>query len=103
MTDDVAAQIVRDLSRKTGVAEDKIERGSQLYGTLGLDGDDASEFFDEVARRYGTDLSALWSDWRSYFRGEPTLLSIFSKRERQTPSKQITVGEVVAAVERGSW
>lgn len=94
--------VIRSLSRKTGLPEADIQSSAELVTSLGLDGDDAAEFFEDLRRQFGTDLSALEKDWQSHFRAEPTLLSIFGSRRRST-LVPITVDEVVLAVERGTW
>jgi hypothetical protein len=102
MADDVRNHVIRSLRRRTGLADADIQGRSELVGGLGLDGDDAAEFFEELRKRFGTDLSVLEKDWARYFQPEPTLLSIFTFRRRRTLIP-ITVEEVVRAVERGVW
>jgi hypothetical protein len=98
----VRNHVIRLLSRKTGLAEADIYGSDELVTGLGLDGDDAGEFFEDLRRHFGTDLSALETDWSRYFRPEPTLLSAFGFGRRRTLDP-ITVEEVVHAVERGMW
>lgn len=49
---------------------DRISGTSRLQDDLGLDGDDAAEFFDWIADQFGTDLSHLQKKWRAYFSSE---------------------------------
>jgi len=102
MSDSASAHIFRSLSRKTGLSEDKIEPSSELLANLGLDGDDAAEFFEDLSRHFGTDLSALQKEWSRYFRPEPTIVSLF-RGKRSASLRPITVEDVVLAVERGAW
>ena len=102
MSDRVQHEIICSLSRKTGLPEAEIHGRSELVTGLGLDGDDAGEFFEDLRTQFGTDFSALQTDWPRYFRPEPTLLDICRARRRRT-LVPITVEDVVHAVERGMW
>lgn len=103
MSDDIASHIIRSLRHKTGFPGDNIKLKSELLSDLGLDGDDAAEFFDDLARHFGTDLSPLQQEWHRHFRAEPTIVSIFRKPPSKLSLQPITVENVVLAVERGSW
>lgn len=102
MSENIRKHVVRVLSRKTGLPTSNIKESSELVASLGLDGDDASEFFEDLRRHFGTDLSALDKAWRHYFRPEPTLFSPFGSARRRA-LVPITVEQVVHAVERGAW
>lgn len=39
----------------------------RLLQDLGIDGDDAAEFFDAIHNRFGTDLTLLREDWDTHF------------------------------------
>jgi hypothetical protein len=43
---------------------------TRLLDDLGLDGDDAAEFFNRVHERFGTDLTHLHSHWHEHFGSE---------------------------------
>jgi hypothetical protein len=59
---------VRELLVATGAVNGgKVALTSRLFHDLHLDGDDASEFFDAVEKRFGTDLAALYTPWNEHF------------------------------------
>jgi hypothetical protein len=102
MSESIAAHVVRSLSGKTGLPATEIQASTELLSNLGLDGDDAAEFFEELRKHFGPDLSELQKDWSRYFRPEPTLLTVFRFGRRKT-LVPITVEAVIHAVERGCW
>ena len=53
-----------------GLPPDRVRSDSRLLQDLGLDGDEAMEFFVAVARRYNLELTDLWKDWNRHFAPE---------------------------------
>ncbi len=71
---------------------------TELYQYLGLAGDDAAEFLDEVHKRFGT----IFSDFRfdDFFPSEAHILSFLGGRNQK---KSLTLGHLAQGVERGRW
>ena len=61
------ADVLRMVVEQTGVVPEKICLSSRLLHDLGMDGDDAVEFFDSVHERFGTDLTHLHEHWSEHF------------------------------------
>lgn len=60
-------EIVGMLADERGLSAEKISPSSRLLHDLGMDGDDAVEFFQSLQERYGTDLTNLYQHWGDYF------------------------------------
>lgn len=102
MSDKTLPQVTQFLSQKTGISETAIGETDELVANLGLDGDDAAEFFERLGAEFETDLTALQAKWDRHFRSEPTLLDIF-RRWRVGTLIPITVKDVARAVDSGEW
>lgn len=68
--DKIEHQVTQMLARERGLPIEKIKLSSRLREDLGMDGDDAVEFFTEINQRFGMDLSTLQADWQRYFSPE---------------------------------
>lgn len=68
--DDLENEVRQMLARERGLSVKRITPSSRLREDLGMDGDDAVEFFVEVNQRFGTDLSSLQENWSRYFSPE---------------------------------
>ena len=134
------AQVIQLVAEAADVKPERVHPGTRLLDDLGIDGDDAVEFFNRVHDRFGTDLTNLHTRWREHFSpeglpcaaglivipiavvagvvgsmagpiaGTVTAVILFVASVWAIPklglaeaSTPITVGEVVAAVEAGSW
>ena len=64
---ETSSAIIELLAVQFGAPRRKITLSARLFQDLHMDGDDAAEFFQEVERRYGTDLTALYERWSSHF------------------------------------
>ena len=64
---ETASEVMEILALERGLSADRIERSSRLLQDLGMDGDDAVDFFITLHERFGTDLSALQERWSDYF------------------------------------
>lgn len=62
------------LAENRGVEVDAIEPDARLLHDLGMDGDDAVDFFVQVGGMFSTDLSELFRHWSEHFNGEGTTL-----------------------------
>ncbi|ROT94854.1 hypothetical protein EB810_06770 [Altererythrobacter sp. FM1] len=62
-----ASEVVEVLAKERGLAPAKIDASSRLLQDLGMDGDDAADFFVLLQERFGTDLTALQERWSDHF------------------------------------
>jgi acyl carrier protein len=63
------------LAVKLAMDSDEISMNFRLRSDLGMDGDDAVEFFDRYAEDFGVDLHELKAGWQFYFGPERAALS----------------------------
>lgn len=68
--DDVEYEVTSMLARERGLPVKRIAPSSRLREDLGMDGDDAVDFFTEINQRFGTDLSTLQANWQQFFSPE---------------------------------
>jgi acyl carrier protein len=68
--DDVEHDVRQMLAHERGLPVERITPSSRLREDLGMDGDDAIEFFLELNQRFGTNLSTLEENWSRYFSSE---------------------------------
>lgn len=61
------AQVIQLLAEAAGVNPEKVSLTTRLLDDLGMDGDDAVDFFNRVHELFGTDLTNLYSRWREHF------------------------------------
>jgi acyl carrier protein len=64
---ETASQVVEMLAKERGLPAAKIDVSSRLLQDLGMDGDDAVDFFTSLHERFGTDLTALHERWSDHF------------------------------------
>ena len=55
------------LAQERGLPSERILSSSRLLHDLGMDGDDAVDFFTSLHERYGTDLTSLFANWGDHF------------------------------------
>lgn len=70
VTESVEARVLALVAEERGVPVEKVRLEARLYHDLGMDGDDAAEFFDGLHAEFGTDLSALNEVWSEHFNDE---------------------------------
>lgn len=66
-THTLEAEVLRLVVEQTGVLPEKVQLSSRLLHDLGMDGDDAVDFFNAVHERFGTDLTRLHEHWSEHF------------------------------------
>lgn len=66
-TASLEAQVIDLVAEATEVKPEKVLLTTRLLDDLGMDGDDAVEFFNRVHERFGTDLTHLHARWREHF------------------------------------
>lgn len=76
-TERVEDRVYALVAEERGIAVDKLTPNSMLSHDLGLDGDDAAEFFETFADEFGVDLAYLEADWHHYFSPEGVGLGTF--------------------------
>jgi acyl carrier protein len=70
--DQVSAAICELLEREHGVPRKNLKTTSRLAQDLGIDGDDAVEFVEQLHQKFGTDFTALREQWSDFFEVEGT-------------------------------
>jgi acyl carrier protein len=112
--DPIAQQVIHFTSDFVRVPQERITYSTTLYGDLGMDGDDAVEFFQEFQARFQVDLSAF--DFMRHFHEEGRavktvcgqLQMLWSWLLRRTPMMRrqfqpITVGQLIGAAKARKW
>jgi acyl carrier protein len=59
-TPPIEAEVIDLIARERGLPHHKVALSSRLLQDLGMDGDDAVEFFQDFEKRYGADLAPLY-------------------------------------------
>lgn len=67
---DITADVLAILADNRGRPAQELKLDDRLLHDLGMDGDDAAEFFDRVHKQFGTDMSALDERWSKHFNDE---------------------------------
>ena len=60
-------QIVNLIVQRTGIKAKKVNLNSRLAQDIGMDGDDAVEFFEKFTEQFHVDLTALGPNWQRHF------------------------------------
>jgi hypothetical protein len=63
-------RILALVSLATGAKAEKLQLGKTLSGDLGMEGDDAAEFFEKFGSEFAVDLTDLYRNWSFYFSPE---------------------------------
>ncbi len=66
-TRDHQSEVIDLLAHERGLPREKVYLSDRLLQDLGMDGDDAVDFFNSVHERYGTDLTHLHEHWSQHF------------------------------------
>src|SRR6478672_5829079 len=64
---DCQSEIMDLLADERGLPREKVEPTDRLLQDLGMDGDDAVNFFNGLHERFGTDLTYLHEHWSEHF------------------------------------
>jgi hypothetical protein len=80
---------------------------------IGMDGDDAVEFFEEFAQRFHVDLTPLGEEWDQYFvpegvdlgwdNGEIVTVFTASPPRKYHKTVPLLLSRIVEAAEKGHW
>jgi acyl carrier protein len=60
-------RIIKFAAEEQGMKSEGIELSSRLSDDLGMDGDDAVDFFEKFGKKFSVDLELLWQHWRRHF------------------------------------
>jgi acyl carrier protein len=72
-----ASRILELLAENRGMRVEQIWPESRLLHDLGMDGDDAVDFFSDLQNEFGTDFAVLDEHWSDHFGGEHLTLAGF--------------------------
>jgi hypothetical protein len=64
---DHQSEVMDLIAHERGVRREKVHLSDRLLQDLGMDGDDAVDFFISVHERFGTDLTDLHQHWSEHF------------------------------------
>lgn len=64
---DCRFEVVELLADERGLSTQKVKLSDRLLQDLGMDGDDAVDFFNSLHERFGTDLTHLQEHWSEHF------------------------------------
>lgn len=64
---DLQGEVIDLIAEQCGIAREKILLSKRLSQDLGIEGDDAVDFFESVQERFGTDLTSLGQQWNDHF------------------------------------
>jgi hypothetical protein len=65
-------QITAFIVEETGVKRKRVELASRLAQDVGMDGDEAGEFFKKFCEKFHVDLTLLYDHWPQHFSPEGT-------------------------------
>jgi acyl carrier protein len=97
------------VSEQTGVRPTRLTQRTRLFHDLGMDGDDAVEFFEAFACEFDVDLSGM--EWNRHFGPEGgcgcvpplALIGMLVRRRLHEPMVPITLADLARAVSTGQW
>lgn len=69
---DLEQRVIGFVAEQTGIRADRIGLSSRLDQDLGIVGDDAVEFVEQYAKRFGVEVADLEARWDDYFTPETT-------------------------------
>jgi acyl carrier protein len=69
-------RIIEFTAEERGMKREDVELSSSLSDDLGMDGDDAVEFFEKFGKTFSVDLELLWQHWHRHFGPEFSGLSL---------------------------
>lgn len=64
---DHQSEVIDLVADERGISREKLHVSDRLLQDLGMDGDDAVDFFNSVHERFGTDLTYLHEHWSEHF------------------------------------
>ena len=73
----VEEQILAFTAKLLGTKKDDLSWNSRLLQDLGMDGDDAVEFFKQFGQKFNVNLEDLYAHWHKYFSPEGSPIIFF--------------------------
>ena len=64
---DCQSEVIDLLAHERGLPRERLGLSDRLLQDLGMDGDDAVDFFNNLHERFGTDLTQLHQHWSEHF------------------------------------
>ena len=64
---DHQSEVMDLVGHERGLPREKVQPSDRLLHDLGMDGDDAVDFFNSLHERFGTDLTPLHEHWSEHF------------------------------------
>lgn len=61
------SEVIGLIAHERGLPRERVHLSDRLLHDLGMDGDDAVDFFNSVHERFGTDLTHLHENWSKHF------------------------------------
>ncbi len=61
------SEVIDLVAHERGLSREKVHLSDRLLQDLGMDGDDAVDFFNSVQERFATDLTHLHKHWSEHF------------------------------------
>ena len=74
MNDLIEERVYALVAEERGMSREKLAPGTTLNYDLGMEGDDAVEFFESFGKEFGAGLQRLHEDWHCYFSPEGVTL-----------------------------
>jgi hypothetical protein len=93
------SQIIDFAAHETGVRANNVAIGTRLLQDLGMDGDDAVEFFNLFSDKFNVDLSRLLQHWHHHFGPEGILHGL----PFRGPEIEITIQDLLDSAIAGRW
>ena len=105
MSQEVFSGVRAMVAKKSGIKPESLLLDHRLLQDLGIDGDDAVELMDSIARRFQIDMAGF--EFEAHFRSEPLLFSIFHRRSRVLQEialkVPLTVRDLQEAADGRTW
>jgi hypothetical protein len=60
-------QVIALLVEETGIERKRVQLASRLADDIGIEGDDAVEFFEKFGEKFHVDLTVLYDHWHRHF------------------------------------
>lgn len=96
---EIVLEIIRDIARP----KSPIDEATRIYQDLSISGDDAVELIERIHKNCGTSFIGFDFDEYFYNETEDLFYRILHLLGRAFRKKTLTVGELLSAVEAGSW
>ena len=100
----LSERIIALLADKRGIRPERIKKTSCLLEDLGMDGDDAAEFFEKYGNQFGVDLKNM--QWNRHFGPEgcnPFAVFTPSFWKWRRTHRAIRVEDLILAAKVGKW